>query len=227
MAGCCAPAENFLERRSRADEARAAPSQRWLHPWAQVRRSRTANAQRRPHFGWRPGSLYTPLGVYATRHKEQFSLAFIQAVAAAAGCNVARVDVDEESVDLELIGPHDAADLRPAPHLALQAKCTALDDGCGDALPFPLKLKNYDDLRARCHVPRLLVVVCVPADVESWLTATPEAMILRRCAYWCSLHGLPPADTGTKKTIHVPRAQQFDPAALRGLMARIAGGDAP
>lgn len=165
--------------------------------------------------------------MYATRHKEQFSLAFIQAVAAAAGCNVARVDVDEESVDLELIGPHDAADLRPAPHLALQAKCTALDDGCGDALPFPLKLKNYDDLRARCHVPRLLVVVCVPADVESWLTATPEAMILRRCAYWCSLHGLPPADTGTKKTVHVPRAQQFDPAALRGLMARIAGGDAP
>jgi len=33
--------------------------------------------------------------VYATRQKEQFSLAFIQAVAAAAGCNVTRADVDD------------------------------------------------------------------------------------------------------------------------------------
>lgn len=165
--------------------------------------------------------------MYATTHKEQFSLAFIQAVAAAAGCKVARVDVDDESVDLELIGAYHADDRRPAPHLALQAKCTELDDGDGEILAFPLKLKNYDDLRARCHVPRLLVVVCVPADVSAWLTATPEAMILRRCAYWRSLHGLPPADTGTKKTVYVPRSQRFDPQALRGLMAKVSGGEVP
>lgn len=69
--------------------------------------------------------------LYATQQKEQFSLAFIQAVAAAAGCNVARAAVDDESVDLELIAAHDAADLRPSPHLAIQAKCTALDSGDG------------------------------------------------------------------------------------------------
>ena len=164
-------------------------------------------------------------GVYATRQKEQFSLAFIQAVAAAAGCNVTRADVDDESVDLELIAAHSPDDLRPSPHLAIQAKCTELDDGEGHALP--LKLKNHNDLRAPCHVPRLLVVVCVPADVEAWLTATPEALVLRRCAYWRSLRGLPPADTETRKTVHIPRSQRFEPQALTALMATIARGDAP
>jgi hypothetical protein len=165
--------------------------------------------------------------VYATRQKEQFSLAFIQAVAAAAGCNVARADVDDESVDLELIAAHKADDLRPSPHLAIQAKCTELDGGEGDTLPFPLKLKNYNDLRAPCHVPRVLVVVCVPADVGAWLTATPEALVLRRCAYWRSLRGLPPADTETRKTVHVPRSQRFEPRALGALMATIAQGGVP
>lgn len=165
--------------------------------------------------------------LYATQQKEQFSLAFIQAVAAAAGCNVARAAVDDESVDLELIAAHDAADLRPSPHLAIQAKCTALDSGDGDTLPFSLKLKNYDDLRAPCHVPRLLVVVCVPADVEAWLTATPDALVLRRCAYWRSLRGLPPADTETRKTVHVPRTQRFEPQSLTALMATVARGEVP
>ncbi len=166
-------------------------------------------------------------GVYATRQKEQFSLAFIQAVAAAAGCNVTRADVDDESVDIELIAAHNPDDLRPSPHLAIQAKCTELDGGEGDVLPLPLKLKNYNDLRAPCHVPRLLVVVCVPADVDAWLTATPEALVLRRCAFWRSLRGLPPADTETRKTVHIPRSQRFEPRALAALMATIARGDTP
>jgi hypothetical protein len=88
-------------------------------------------------------------------------------------------------------------------------------------------LKNYNDLRAPCHVPRLLVVVCVPADVDAWLTATPEALVLRRCAYWRSLRGLPPADTETRKTVHIPRSQRFEPRALAALMATIARGDTP
>lgn len=63
----------------------------------------------------------------------------------------------------------------------MQLKCTHTDTGDGDHLTYPLKLKNYDDLRAETIVPRILVVVSVPEDIDSWLHCTEAEMCQALC----------------------------------------------
>lgn len=102
------------------------------------------------------------------------------------------------------------------------------DDGKGDELAFPLKQKNYDDLRVHpAHVPAILVVVCVPPDLADWIDDTPDRLALRRCAYWLALHGQPATDNERSTTVHLPRAQRFTVDALRAIMGRIGDGGMP
>jgi hypothetical protein len=166
--------------------------------------------------------------MYSTRQKEQFSLAFVHAVASVGGYAVWKCFVDEDSVDMGVCGTRKEGTVQRAPHLEIQAKCTERDSDDPDALPFELKLKNYDDLRdPSVHLPRILVVVVVPLNLEDWLEETPKQMAMRKCAYWMSLRGLPEAGTETGKTVRLPKAQRFTVAALRDIMMRIGEGNLP
>jgi hypothetical protein len=82
--------------------------------------------------------------MYPTQQKEQFSIAYLRAVAAVAGYNIANVEVDDDSIDIGLRGNRRDGTFRKAPVVDLQAKCTASDDGQGRYLPFDLSIKNYD-----------------------------------------------------------------------------------
>src|SRR6266550_4758246 len=104
------------------------------------------------------------------KQKEQFSIAYVRAVVAAASYNVYKMEVDEDSVDLGIAATA-SLDLPLRPRLDLQLKCTAAEGALHDEfIHFPLKVKNYGDLRNSGLVPQALVVVLVPTRVEDWLT---------------------------------------------------------
>jgi hypothetical protein len=63
--------------------------------------------------------------------KEQFSNAFLFAVAAVAGCSVAKPSVDNDSIDWTISNR-----LPRRPKLDVQLKCTADDDGNGASVAF-------------------------------------------------------------------------------------------
>lgn len=160
--------------------------------------------------------------------KEQFSLAFVRAVASAAGYNVKTYAVDDDSIDLGLAGDRRVGSIVRAPQLDIQVKCTATDDGQGAVFPFDLSIKNFDDLRdPQLHIPRILVVVCVPEAVEEWLHEMPEATAMRRCAYWTSLRGRGEAGGATASRVHLDRQQRFTVSAVRSLMDQIGAGGTP
>ena len=147
--------------------------------------------------------------MYITNRKEQFSIAYLHAVASRAGFNLVRPDVDNDSIDVQIGATRAFGTVRRAPQIGIQAKCTETDDGQGPHISYTLKLKNYEDLRdENVHLPRILVVLCVPA-MEQWLQQTDEQMILRRCAYWVSLRGAAESENDTGQVVHVPRAQLF------------------
>jgi hypothetical protein len=77
------------------------------------------------------------------------------------------------------------------------------------------------------HVPHILVVLCVPTDLDQWLHETAEQTALRRVAYWRSLRGEPMVPNDTTKTVHLPRVQRFTVAALKAIMTRIGEGAPP
>ena len=91
--------------------------------------------------------------------KEQFSRAYVQAVAACAGFAWSVPSVDDDSVDMTLHQTGGRGTVR-SPQLALQLKCKAMGTPAEDEFSHWLKLKNYDDLRdTTVVVPRILVVV--------------------------------------------------------------------
>jgi len=90
-----------------------------------------------------------------------------------------------------------------------------------NTLVYPLKRKNYDELRlSDLLVPRLLVVVHVPESDEEWLRHSEDELALRRCGYWVSLRGEPETTNQTKVTVYLPRSNVLDVVGLRGLMGR-------
>jgi hypothetical protein len=153
------------------------------------------------------------------KQKEQFSVAYVRAVVAAAGYNIGKMEVDEDSVDLTIAASRYFLPTRAT--IDLQLKCTADDKVLREEfIHFPLKTKNYNDLRT-ARLPHALVVVVVPPNVEDWLIQTEEEMVMRRCGYWLSLAGQPEIPNQVSVTVKIPRAQQFTSVALKDMMKTI------
>jgi len=177
-------------------------------------------------------SVITPsiVGVvppHETWRLEQFSFAYVRAIAAAAGVSV--VDnggVDDDSIDLTL-KRRTVGTPRRSPRLDLQIKATTDDCIRDDHIAFPLSIKNYDDLRDETvAAPRILVVVVVPPEVQDWTTHSEEQLILCRCAYWTSLRGLPEATSLYTRTVHLSRTAKLSVSEMDAMFVRLANGQA-
>nr|WP_246386334.1 DUF4365 domain-containing protein [Armatimonas rosea] len=159
--------------------------------------------------------------------QEQFSYAYLRAVAAAAGFQVTKPEMDFCKIDLEISAIdehlHDAL-----PKLTLQVKCDSDFKFQNNALVYSLDIDTYQRLRSnRTLHPRILVVVTVPRDQGAWVSQTEDELIMRHCAYWKSLEGEPASTNTTAQTVYLPRAQIFDVASLSYLMGRLNQGQRP
>jgi hypothetical protein len=160
------------------------------------------------------------------QQKEQFSNAYLRAVAAVAGYNVYRPEVDDDSIDWGIAARGGGGTVR-SPKVELQLKCTGRAEVLKDGhLAFSLKKKNYDELRYTDYqTPRILVVVLVPAQVTDWLKHSEESLVLHHCGYWVSLRGHP-ADPASL-TVQLPRVNVFCVEQLKQMMQRIGQGGLP
>ncbi len=159
--------------------------------------------------------------------KEQFSMAFVGAIAAAAGYSVNTPKVDDDSVDITIAGKGCRGTFT-SPRLEVQLKCTSGFSPKGGSLRYPLKVKNYDDLRKRLVlVPRILVVAVVPKDTESWIKLYRKGLIMKLQGYWVSLLSLPGKPNKRTVTVYLPTKQQFSPEELERMMHKISSGGKP
>ena len=160
------------------------------------------------------------------QQKEQFSNAYIQAVASVAGYSLYRPDVDDDSVDLGIAARGGTGPIL-SPRLELQLKCTSREILDSASVKYPLNLKNYNDLRINTLVPRILVVVLVPDNLNEWLQQSEQELCMRYCGYWVSLRGQPETRNTTAVTVELPRLNQFTVEALRSIIGRISLGGVP
>jgi hypothetical protein len=151
---------------------------------------------------------------------ELLSLAYVRAVAAYAGYQVSRPEIDNDSIDGILI-----ASVGRRARIDFQAKATTQDLLRGDRIRFPLSIKNYNDLCASTLTPRILVVLMMPQDRDMWLGQTNEELCLRRCAYWMSLENLPKVPNKNSVTVYVPTANIFSSEQLVNLMRKVEKGE--
>jgi len=135
--------------------------------------------------------------------------------------------VDDDSIDVTLAAKGGGNTFR-SPKLDIQLKCHACDFPEDSEFTFPLKLKNYNDLRdKRVLVPRILVVVLVPLNESGWCNHSEKQLILQYTGYWFSLRDFAESSNSTSVTVQIPRSQQFSPDALKAIMNRISEGGFP
>lgn len=169
--------------------------------------------------GWEEFAMSEDALLSATDREEAFSRAYVAALAAGAGYTTAQPDFDRDSIDVTISA---GGDVRPQINAQLKATIN-LREVEGD-FRFSLRMKNYDDLRLPTIVPRILIVLHLPRDEPDWLTISPDELILRRCAYWASLKGLPEVPDQETVTVTVPSANVLTVTSLQEMMARARTG---
>ena len=158
---------------------------------------------------------------------EQFGCAYVHAVATVAGFHMSDPRIDVDSVDFTL-GSSGVNGTERRPRIDIQLKCTSQDVVNGEALHFPLKMKNYNDLRDVAPiVPKILVLVHMPNLIVDWITQSEQELALKKCGYWLSLRGMPESQNTETNTIIIPRTQQLTPDSLTEIMRRINEGGVP
>jgi hypothetical protein len=145
------------------------------------------------------------------------------AVAAVAGFAADKPGRDNDSVDW-MISSDGALGTASHPRLDVQLKSISAPRQNDHHILYPLKLKNYEDLRILIAVRRILAIVTLPADINDALNQTEHEMALRHCGYWISLRDYPETQNRKTVTINVPRTQRFTPEALRNIMLQIDKG---
>jgi hypothetical protein len=157
-----------------------------------------------------------------SKRKEEFGFAYIQAVASVAGFSICRPHVDNDSIDVQFMSNF-KNEWNRSPRIEAQLKCTAQDVILEEFIHFPLKIKNYNDLRdPNTFVPRILICVVLPEDDPlSWINHSEESLCMMKCGYWVSLLDCPPKENSQTVTIHIPRSQTFNVYALQNLMDNV------
>jgi hypothetical protein len=158
---------------------------------------------------------------YESQFKEQYSLAYVRAVAALAGCDVNGVSVDVNGIDLTIAETDD--ERHPMlPKVDVQMKCTARETVIGpDYLVFDLDVNTFRKLRRPATVPKILVVVYVPKNPADWIVQGEDEMHLRHCAYWQTFHSESDTANDTAIRVRLPRAQIFNVTALQAILSKI------
>lgn len=143
--------------------------------------------------------------------KERLSIAYLTAVAGAAGLQVTKFDLDKASIDA-IVMPISGLKGR---QVNFQLKATSGDVFDGDNVKFALPIKNYNDLRdPGLTNPHYLVVVHLPGAASDWLSTTLDQLIIHGGAYFANLAGLPETPNAATKTIVFPKSQVFDVAII-------------
>jgi Domain of unknown function (DUF4365) len=146
--------------------------------------------------------------------KERLSVAYVTAVAAGAGCQVAKLDIDKTSIDA-IVRPVSGANSQ----INLQLKATAKGLAVAEQIKISLPVKNYDDLRDTSGVvPHYLVVLELPREPERWLRVSQSELAISGVAYYGNLFGLPAVSNANSRVVTMPQSQRFDVSALKRMI---------
>ena len=89
-------------------------------------------------------------------------------------------------------------------------------------ISYPLKKKNYDDLRRQSTVPSILCLLVLPNDEKQWLSQTINELIIQKCMYWMKIADLPESANISSVTIHIKKQNVITPDTIIELLEKVA-----
>ena len=162
--------------------------------------------------------------LHMSKRQEEFSIAWLHAISAAAGFSFETKRVDVDGIDATISQKSEGKSRAIYEDIKVQLKCTHAHSPTGQTLTFPLKAINYNLLSGKRIIPRILVVLHVPEKIDEWLTHSTDKLVLRNCAYWTSLHNKAPTDNKTSVSVPIPINQRLTVSELVRMMDLAAKG---
>lgn len=172
-------------------------------------------------------------GLTFEHRKELLSVAYVQAVAAAAGVAVVQRATHDYGVDgaLSEISVIDGRRVPSGVEVHYQLKATTRYVEHPDTVVHDLDARTHDmcvQRRTALVPPLLLLVVCLRRDAveerRTWVRVTPEDLMIAACGYWWLAPAGAPIGNSSSVRIRIPRAQILTPRAVDGLLARSRAG---
>jgi hypothetical protein len=153
-------------------------------------------------------------------YKEEISRAFFYTLATGCGFTVEFPRVDNDSVDCQVRynGKLHSSSILYSPHIDVQLKATSAPNVDGSELVYTLKKKNYNDLRERSHIPKILVVF-VMRHPHSRVNVRSGITSIYGDAYWAFFEGAVALPVGQEnKNVRIPLANRFTRDVLFKMM---------
>ncbi len=160
--------------------------------------------------------------------KEALSIAYIQAV-----CGMAGYIYGEDSKDygfditVKDIIRRDSGKYCPSGYnIDIQVKASTRCTLTKSHIKYSLRNKNFNDLRdPNAGTQRILVVLMLPEDRDSWLTQDVNSLMVKKCAYWICLKGKERKDNeDSSTTLEIPTENIFNIDQLNNLIAQVKNG---
>lgn len=161
--------------------------------------------------------------------KEGLSKAYVKAVANSSGypINFAEqgADFGIDATITEVVERIGGRNYDNGLNLQIQIKSTTERNvrTTDNEIIYDLSNKNYNDLvQKEVYSPRILILLVLPDEKEEWLTHSIERLILKKCAYWTYLRGLPekPNENSTS-AVSISKSRTFCPDSLKAIMDKL------
>lgn len=167
-----------------------------------------------------------------TQHvEEDLSKAYIQAVAARAGVNLA---IKDRSHDYTVDGTFHQVSYRNHKRnesgfsidFQLKACKNVIFDE--DSIRYDLDVETHNYLversRKKHSTQLILLLLALHEDANQWMALTEEQLVLKKCCYWATLAGALSTNKETRR-ITISRQNLFTPEKLVALLEIIEQGD--
>lgn len=158
--------------------------------------------------------------------EESLSLAYVQAIAGAAGVALGTLSydygIDGSFRPIKKLGKRRMID---GYALDFQLKASTRCQVEPTHIVYDLEAKTFNDLvdRDDASIPCILILLVLPPQSELWLTISEQELLLRHCCYWHMVTG-EPSDNESSVRVRISREQLLTPDTLRDLLSSVSEG---
>lgn len=163
-----------------------------------------------------------------TDKKEALGQAYVHAIAAKVGFNMAQSDKDFglDGTIKDVVSTSTGRYHETGIAIEYQLKSSSKVKFENGKVIYDLESKNYNDLAGWDGIiPGILILFVMPKQEADWLDWSTNELSIRKCAWWCCLQGQPQTNNKTYKRIYIPDNQVFSPDELEKLMQKVREGD--
>lgn len=161
------------------------------------------------------------------------SSAYVYAIASRAqfGFQITDQQIDYFKIDGTIMGwgqfrhsDTDIVDTKPI--IAVQLKASTKAYYVKDHVHYNLDVETFEDFSSPHTTPHIFILLVLPKNSDEWISHTTDALISRKCAYWCSLLDYPRRPKPGQKniTIKIPICNHFSVEQLKEIMGKLARG---